>query len=107
MTKLNGIPASAGTVTATACVCVGAEVAKLCPGQVLVAEITTPAMFAMILENASGIVTELGGVTSHPAIIARELGIPCVVGVEGAMSVIQQGATLHLNGNEGIVDVED
>jgi pyruvate,water dikinase len=55
----------------------------------------------------SGLVIERGGMLSHGAIIAREFGIPCVVGVKNAMQRIPGGATLDVNGDNGVVHVVD
>lgn len=107
MRSLKGTAASSGRVAGRACVHTEQDPRPMQPGEVLVAKITDPTMFVMILENAAGIVTEMGGLTSHPAIIARELAIPCVVGVAGATRAIPHGASLVLDGNEGTVDVED
>ena len=55
----------------------------------------------------SGLVIERGGMLSHGAIIAREFGIPCVIGVKSAMERIRAGATIEVNGDSGVVHVVD
>lgn len=107
MRRLNGTPASSGRVEGRAAVHSGGNAPALRLGDVLVTEITDPSMFVQILEHAAGIVTDLGGITSHPAIIARELGIPCVVGVGTATIDIPPGAIIIVDGDVGVVEVKD
>ena len=71
-------------------------------GKILVAEIVLPEWLPF-LRQAAGIITEQGGMTSHGAIIARELGIPSVVGVVAATQIIQNGELLTLDGNQGMI----
>ena len=66
------------------------------------ARITNPAMI-MIISQAGAIVTDIGGITSHPAIVARELGIPCVVGTEKATKVLKDGMKIMVDGKKGVV----
>ena len=60
-------------------------------------------MVVDIIEKAIGIVTDFGGLASHPAIVARELGLPCVVGTQTATSVIKDGMEIIVDGDEGVV----
>jgi phosphohistidine swiveling domain-containing protein len=69
-------------------------------GQILVTEITDPTMVPM-MGKAAGIICEIGGLTSHPAIVSREMGIPCVVQVKNAMKVLKDGQHVQLNGETG------
>ncbi|MFC6604893.1 PEP-utilizing enzyme [Ectobacillus funiculus] len=55
------------------------------------------------LNQVKGIVTEFGGMLCHAAIVAREFGIPCVVGVRGAMEVLQTGDVITVDGSQGLV----
>jgi pyruvate,water dikinase len=100
---LTGTGASAGQVTATARVLAGpADFARMRPGDVLVAGITTPAwtsLFAM----ASGVVTDIGGPLSHSSIVAREYGIPAVLGTAVATRRIPDGARVRVDGDAGTV----
>jgi len=100
---LKGVPASAGTVTAPACVIHGPEdFAQMKPGAVLVTGTTTPAwtpLFAM----ASAIVTDIGGPLSHGSIVAREYGIPAVMGTGIATKRIHSGQTITVDGGAGRV----
>jgi pyruvate,water dikinase len=70
------------------------------PGEVLITEITNPD-WEPIMKQASAIVTERGGRTSHAAIVARELGIPAIVGASGAMRAISAGAQITISCAEG------
>lgn len=82
------------------------DIASLPSGSVILAKDLTPSMTAGINpDHVTGIVTELGGKTSHSAILARALEIPAVVAVGGALSQINNGDTVVLDGSEGIVYV--
>jgi len=100
---LKGVAASAGRVTARACVLSGPEdFDQMRPGQVLVAATTTPAwtpLFAM----ASAVVTDIGGPLSHGSIVAREYGIPAVMGTGVATKRIRSGQTITVDGGAGVV----
>lgn len=83
-----------------------ADIASLPKGSIIVARDLTPSMTAGINpENVTGIVTELGGKTSHSAILARALEIPAVVAVSDIMEKIKDGSDIVLDGSEGIVIV--
>ena len=103
---LKGIPASTGRVTAPACVLHGPEdFDEMRPGFVLVAAITTPAwtpLFAM----ASAVVTDIGGPLSHGSIVAREYGIPAVMGTGVATKRIHSGQVVTVDGDAGKVLLE-
>lgn len=82
------------------------DIASLPAGSIIVAKDLTPSMTAGINPaNVTGIVTELGGKTSHSAILARALEIPAVVAVAGILDQIEDGADIVLDGSEGIVIV--
>ena len=82
------------------------DIASLPAGSVIVAKDLTPSMTAGINPaNVCGIVTELGGKTSHSAILARALEIPAVVAVEGFLNSVKDGDTVVLDGSEGVVFV--
>ncbi len=101
--RLKGVACSPGRVTGPARVLRGPEdFGQLQPGDVLVASITTPAwtpLFAM----ASAIVTDVGGPLSHGSIVAREYGIPAVLGTGAATRRIRTGQTITVDGNTGVV----
>lgn len=101
-----GAPASRGEVTGTARILSGPEDgARLKPGDILVCVMTTPA-WTPLFGIAGGIITETGGALSHPAITAREYGIPAVVALQGATTRIREGQTVTLNGGTGVVSLE-
>jgi len=103
---LKGVPTSAGIVTAPACVLHGPDdFDQMHTGDVLVAGTTTPAwtpLFAM----ASAVVTDIGGPLSHGSIVAREYGIPAVMGTGVATKRIQSGQTITVDGTQGEVTLE-
>jgi pyruvate,water dikinase len=102
---LKGVAASPGQVTATARVLLGPEdFGQMRPGDILIAEITTPAwtpLFAM----AAGIVTDIGGPLSHGSIVAREYGIPAVLGTGVATQRIRSGQSVTVDGSAGTVSL--
>jgi pyruvate,water dikinase len=97
-----GTPASAGTVTAPARVVLDPVGAHLEPGEILVAPSTDPGWTPLFL-TAGGLVMEMGGANSHGAMVAREYGIPAVVGVPGATTRIGTGETITVDGAAGTV----
>lgn len=99
---LAGSPASAGTVTAPARVILDPVGAHLEPGEILVAPSTDPGWTPLFL-TAGGLVMEMGGPNSHGAVVAREYGIPAVVGVADATSVLQTGQEVTVDGGAGTV----
>jgi pyruvate,water dikinase len=102
---LRGTPASAGMVTAKARVVLDPAGARLEPGEILVAPSTDPGWTPLFL-TAGGLVMEMGGAMSHGAVVAREYGIPAVVGVPGATEHISTGQRITVNGSAGIVRIE-
>jgi phosphohistidine swiveling domain-containing protein len=99
---LVGTPASAGTVTARARVVLDPADAHLEPGEILVAPSTDPGWTPLFL-TAGGLVMEMGGPVSHGAVVAREYGIPAVVGVPDATSRIATGDLITVDGAAGTV----
>jgi pyruvate,water dikinase len=98
--QLTGTPASAGTVTATARVVLDPVGAHLEPGEILVAPSTDPGWTPLFL-TAGGLVMEMGGANSHGAVVAREYGIPAVVGVPDATLRIITGQQITIHGATG------
>ena len=94
-----------GLITAQACVLFGPEdFSRMRPGDALVAVTTTPAwtpLFAM----ASAVVTDIGGPLGHSSIVARELGIPAVVGCGNATMLLKTGDRVRVDGGRGIVEI--
>ena len=103
--SLTGTPASAGTVTATARVIIDPVGAHLEPGEILVAPSTDPGWTPLFL-TAGGLVMEMGGANSHGAVVAREYGIPAVVGVPDATARIASGQRITVDGSAGTVTFE-
>ena len=99
---LAGSPASAGTVTAAARVILDPVGARLEPGEILVAPSTDPGWTPLFL-TAGGLVMEMGGANSHGAVVAREYGIPAVVGVADATTLISTGQRVAVDGGAGTV----
>jgi pyruvate,water dikinase len=101
---LEGTPASAGLVTGTARVVMDPAGARLEPGEILVAPSTDPGWTPLFL-TASGLVMEMGGAMSHGAVVAREYGIPAVVGLPAATQRIATGQQITVDGSKGTVTI--
>ena len=101
---LTGLPVSAGTVEGRARVVLDLAKADLEEGDILVTAYTdpswTPAFVAI-----KGLVTEVGGLMTHGAVIAREYGLPAVVGVEHATRLIQDGQLIRVHGTDGYIEI--
>jgi pyruvate,water dikinase len=102
---LRGTPASSGTVTARARVILDPNDAHLEPGEILVAPSTDPGWTPLFL-TAGGLVMEMGGAMSHGAVVAREYGIPAVVGVPNATERIASGEQIIVDGSAGTIAFE-
>ncbi len=101
---LRGLPAGAGVVEGRARVLHGpSEIGQLQPGEILVVH-TTDVGWTPLFLVAAGVVTELGGPLSHAAVVARELGVPSVVNVEGITRVVRTGERLRVDGGSGTVE---
>jgi rifampicin phosphotransferase len=103
---LRGSPASPGAVTGKARVIHSPRCARLEPGEILVAPSTDPGWTPLFL-TAGGLVMEMGGMMSHGAVVAREYGIPAVVGVADATERIATGDTITVDGSSGVVSAAD
>jgi len=79
-----------------------ADFALFKEGDILVAKITDPS-YVVLMAKAVGIITDIGGLTSHPAIVSREFGIPCVVATKKATAVLKNGEKVFIDGAKGIV----
>jgi pyruvate,water dikinase len=101
---LIGLPVSAGVVEGRARVILDVAKADLEPGDILVTTYTDPSWTPLFLA-VKGLVTEVGGLTTHGAVIAREYGLPAVVGVERAMQRIRDGQRIRVHGTEGYVEI--
>src|SRR6266581_2477225 len=102
---IRGTPASPGVAQGTARVILSPVGARLEPGEVLVAPSTDPGWTPLFL-TASALVMEMGGMMSHGAVVAREYGIPAVVGVPDATERITSGERLVVDGSAGTVAPE-
>ncbi|MEV6629578.1 rifamycin-inactivating phosphotransferase [Actinoplanes sp. NPDC051470] len=101
---LVGLPVSAGTVEGRARVVLDMAGADLEPGDILVTAYTDPSWTPAFLAVA-GLVTEVGGLMTHGAVIAREYGLPAVVGVEHATRLIRDGQRIRVHGTDGYVEI--
>jgi rifampicin phosphotransferase len=103
--KLEGYAASAGRYTGPVRVIRGeADFHKLQAGDVLVCPITSPS-WTILFPNVGALVTDAGGVLSHPAIIAREYGIPAVVATKNATKVLSDGQIVTVDGHTGMIEI--
>ncbi len=103
---LHGSPASPGVATGPARVIRSPRGARLEPGEILVAPSTDPGWTPLFL-TAGGLVMEMGGMMSHGAVVAREYGIPAVVGVAGATERIATGQRVTVDGASGTVSIDE
>jgi phosphohistidine swiveling domain-containing protein len=102
---VHGAAGSAGRVTGVARVVRSlAEAAALAPGEILVAETTAPP-WTPLFAVAAAVVTEAGGILSHSAVVAREYGIPAVVGAPTATTAIRDGDVVEVDGDAGTVRI--
>lgn len=101
---LAGIPASSGTIEGRARVVLRIEDATLEEGDILVTTFTDPS-WTPVFVSINGLVTEVGGMMTHGSVIAREYGLPAVVGVENATRLIRDGQRIRVNGSEGYVEI--
>ena len=77
---------------------------QLLPGEILVARVTDPGWTPLFV-NAAGIVLEIGGALQHGAVVAREYGIPCVSGLDGATDQLKDGQLIEVDGSNGVVRI--
>ncbi|RJG27029.1 phosphoenolpyruvate synthase [Paenibacillus thiaminolyticus] len=101
---LIGLPVSPGIVEGRARVVLDPSKAALKEGEILVAPFTDPG-WTPLFQQAKGLITEIGGMMTHGSVIAREYGIPAIVGVDRATTLIRDGELLRLDGTTGYVIV--
>ncbi|MHB9862359.1 rifamycin-inactivating phosphotransferase [Streptomyces sp. YIM S03343] len=101
---LTGLPVSAGTVEGRARVILDMAEADLEAGDILVTTFTDPS-WSPLFVGVAGLVTEVGGLMTHGAVIAREYGLPAVVGVEQATRLIRDGQRIRVHGTDGYVEI--
>jgi rifampicin phosphotransferase len=101
---LVGLPVSAGSIEGRARVILDIAHATLEPGDILVTTFTDPSWTPLFVAIA-GLVTEVGGLMTHGAVIAREYGLPAIVGVEGATRLIRDGQRIRVDATTGYVEL--
>ena len=104
---MRGFPVSSGSITAKASVVLGpSEFDKMAPGSILVSPLTTPA-WTQLFANAAGLVTDVGSILAHGSIVAREYGIPAVLGVGNGTKRIEHGQMITIDGDAGTVLIHE
>lgn len=101
---LVGLPVSSGVIEGRARVVFRMEEASLDAGDILVTRFTDPSWTPLFV-SVAGLVTEVGGLMTHGAVIAREYGLPAVVGVQHATSTIKDGQRIRVHGTEGYIEL--
>ncbi|PHG73719.1 phosphoenolpyruvate synthase [Bacillus wiedmannii] len=99
-----GLPVSSGVIEGRARVILNMEDANLEEGDILVTAFTDPGWTPLFV-SIKGLVTEVGGLMTHGAVIAREYGLPAVVGVENATKRIKDGQRIRVHGTEGYIEM--
>lgn len=99
-----GLPVSSGVIEGRARVILNMENANLSDGDILVTSFTDPSWTPLFV-GIKGLVTEVGGLMTHGAVIAREYGLPAVVGVENATRLIKDGQRIRVHGTEGYIEI--
>jgi pyruvate,water dikinase len=99
-----GLPVSAGIIEGRARVILNMEDADLDEGDILVTTFTDPSWTPLFV-SIKGLITEVGGLMTHGAVIAREYGLPAVVGVERVTQLIKDGQRIRVNGTDGHVEI--
>ncbi|MDQ0914859.1 phosphoenolpyruvate synthase [Paenibacillus sp. V4I5] len=99
-----GLPVSSGVIEGRARVILNMEDADLEDGDILVTAFTDPGWTPLFV-SIKGLVTEVGGLMTHGAVIAREYGLPAVVGVENATKLIKDGQRIRVHGTEGYIEI--
>lgn len=103
--EIKGFIASRGWASGKVKICESStEIGKVENGDILVAAMTTPD-FVPAMKRAVAIITDEGGVTSHAAIISRELGKPCIIGTKNATKILKDGDIVEVDANKGIVKI--
>jgi pyruvate,water dikinase len=101
---LAGVPVSSGIIEGRARVILRLEDANIEEGDILVTTFTDPS-WTPVFVSSKGLVTEVGGMMTHGAVVAREYGLPAVVSVENATRLIKDGQRIRVNGTEGYVEI--
>ena len=102
---IHGLTASSGTAVGKVMICKSIQdISHFVRGSVLVASMTRPE-YLPAMKKAVAIVTDEGGITSHAAIISRELGIPCIIGTKNATKILKDGMLVEVKANHGLVRI--
>ena len=101
---LAGVAVSSGIIEGRARVILNIEDANIEEGDILVTTFTDPS-WTPVFVSIKGLVTEVGGMMTHGAVVAREYGLPAVVSVENATKLIKDGQRIRVNGTEGYVEI--
>jgi pyruvate,water dikinase len=99
-----GLAVSFGVIEGRARVILKMEDANIAEGDILVTAFTDPSWTPLFI-SIKGLVTEVGGMMTHGAVVAREYGLPAVIGVENATKLIKDGQRIRVNGTEGYVEI--
>jgi phosphoenolpyruvate synthase/pyruvate phosphate dikinase len=99
-----GLPVSAGVIEGRARVILNMENADLEDGDILVTKFTDPSWTPLFV-SVKGLVTEVGGLMTHGAVIAREYGLPAIVGIENITNLIRDGQRIRVNGTDGYIEI--
>ncbi|MDR6943443.1 phosphoenolpyruvate synthase [Mucilaginibacter pocheonensis] len=99
-----GLPVSSGVIEGRARVILNMEDADIEDGDILITPFTDPSWTPLFV-SIKGLVTEVGGLMTHGAVIAREYGLPAVVGVENAVRLIKDGQRIRVNGTDGYIEI--
>jgi phosphohistidine swiveling domain-containing protein len=102
--SLIGTPVSPGATEGYARVVLSPEKANLKPGEILIAPFIDPG-WTTLFNSAQALVIEVGGLMTHGAVVAREYGIPAVVGVDEATKKIKDGQYIRVDGTQGYVQI--
>lgn len=101
--KVIGTPVCEGKITGRACVVkTFAEVSKIKAGDILITH-STDIAWSPYFPILSGVVTELGGLISHGAVVAREYGLPCIIGAIDATAIIEDGEEIYMDASAGVI----
>ncbi len=102
--ELVGTPVSSGFVVGKVKVLKRADEKPILPGDILVTKATDPGWTTLFI-NAGGVLLETGGILQHGASVAREMGKPCIVGIEDVTKTLKDGQTVHMDGNTGVIKI--
>jgi pyruvate,water dikinase len=102
--ELVGTPVSSGIVMGKVKVLKRADEKTILPGDILVTKATDPGWTTLFI-NAGGVLLETGGTLQHGASVAREMGKPCIVGIEDVTKTLKDGQTVQMDGTTGIIKI--